>query len=147
MKKLFLFLLVISVSFASQAQFGRAAAFQLSAGDTLTNTDTISKVITATAGYNAMGVQVLINKLSGTLTGKAIIYQSLDGINYQQTDSVTTFSGIPSWSVGSAPTYTNSAYFQKVTVPGVYYKVSIISSGTVSAPIKVLYTLRKDITQ
>ena len=146
MKKLFLFLLVISIGLASEAQFGRAAAFQLSAGDTLTNTDTISKVITATAGYNAMGVQVLVNKLSGTLTGKAIIYQSLDGTNYQQTDSVTTFSTIPSWT-GLTPTYTNSAYFQKVTVPGVYYKVSIISSGTVSAPIKVLYTLRKDVTQ
>lgn len=142
MKKLFVFTLVLFAAFSTKAQFGHAAAFS---STSISNVDTINHVITATAGYNALGVQVLVNKTSGTLAGKVYIYQSMDGVNYSVTDS-TTYAATPSWT-GIAPTYTNTAYFTKQTVPGVYYMVSIVTSGTVTATEKTFYTLRKNIFQ
>jgi hypothetical protein len=60
MKK-FITILSVILCFAtitSKAQTGGTFAFPLIAGDTLTNTDTIVKVISVSGGYNAMGIQV-----------------------------------------------------------------------------------------
>ena len=144
MKKLFVFLIILFAAFSTKAQFGQAAAFAV---NTLTNVDTVNNVITATAGYNALGIQVIANKTSGTFAAKAFVYQSMDGINYQVTDSVTAFTATPIWAGGPTPTYGYSATFNKQSVPGVHYLVSVISSGTVVETYKVLYTLRKSIWQ
>jgi hypothetical protein len=131
------------LSFSANAQFGRAASFPLVAGDTLTNTDTVAKVITATAGYSASGIQVNLTKLSGTVAGKAYLYQSLDGINYVVTDSASYTTLSTTTPSIQSPSVTATAMFSKNPVPSVYYEVVATSSGTVSMVCRVLYTLRK----
>ena len=145
MKKLLVLILLFSAAFTSKAQFGRAALFPTIAQDTLTNVDSVSKVIVATAGYNAMGVQVNVKKISGgNVTGKAYIYESLDGVNYIITDSAS-YVAVPAWSYTTA-TATHVAIFNKATVPGVYYNILAVSTDTtLSAAVKVQYTLRKSI--
>lgn len=145
MKKFIVLFISIVLSFGAKAQFGSAATFGLVAGDTLANVDTVQKIIKATAGYNAIGIQVNVNKLSGTLTGKVYLSQSFDGANYQITDSASYIPTIT--SSYSTPTYTNTAIIEKQTVPGVWYRVWATSTTTVSAPVQVWYTLRKNISQ
>lgn len=145
MKKVFLLIIIAFGFLTSEAQFGSAATFQTVAGDTLANVDTVSKVIKATAGYNAIGVQVNVKVLTGTLAGKAYLYKSYDGINYQVSDSASYVPIIS--SSYNIPTYTHTAIFEKVTVPSVNYRVWAVSTGTVSAPVQISYTLRKDISQ
>lgn len=145
MKKLLFILFFASIGIATNAQFGRAAKFPLVAGDTLASVDTVQKIITATAGYNAMGIQVNLNKLSGTLTGKAYLYTSMDQINYQLTDSASYTA--TTTSSYSTPTMTHTAIFTKATVPGVSYRLWVVSTATTSTPVEVWYTLRKNIGQ
>jgi hypothetical protein len=139
MKKLLpLLLLVVGMMSTTMAQ--SATLMTTVAGDTVIATggmDTVSKVITATAGYSALGVQVNTTKVSGTISLKAYLYGSLDGTNYQLTDSSAAFTDVAS----------NVAYFTKSTTPFVYYKVQVRPVGQVattqSAAVKVYYVLRK----
>lgn len=139
MKK-FLSLLLLVVGIASTTMAQRATLMTLVAGDTLvmsSSSDTVSKVITATAGYSALGIQVVQTELSGTTAGKAYLYGSLDGTNYNLTDSSAAF----------ADQATNVAYFTKTTTPYVYYKVQCRPMGaataTFSGIVRVYYVLRK----
>jgi hypothetical protein len=145
MKKILFICLLAIIGTTASAQFGRAAMFPLVAKDTLAINDTIQKIITATAGYNSIGIQANINKLSGTLTGKMYLYTSLDNVNYQLTDSASYTSTVT--SSFNTPTYTHTAIITKQTVPGVFYRIWLTSSATVSAPVQVWYTLRKNISQ
>jgi hypothetical protein len=140
MKKLLSLLVMITVivSFTS-AQ--RATQFPIIAGDTVITSsalDTVSKVITATAGYSALGIQVVATKVSGTITAKAYLYSSLDGTTYQLTDSATAFAN----SAGA-----QSVWFTKTTTPYVFYKVQVRNVGgttsTESLAVKVYYVLRR----
>jgi len=138
MKKLiFLFALVIGLMSQTIAQ--RASVFPLIAGDTISTSaslDTVSKIITATAGYSAIGIQVVGTRVSGTVTAKAYLYSSLDGSNYIITDSSAAFT-----------TGTISYAFTKTTSPYVYYKVMVrnvgASTSTEALIVRVYYVLRK----
>jgi len=140
MKK-FLILLSVVVGIASTTMAQRATLFPLVAGDTLTTSssrDTVTKIITATAGYSALGVQVVTTKVSGTVAGKAYLYSSLDGTNYTLTDSSAAF----------ANQTTNTAFFTKTTTPYTYYKVTVQdaiggSTSTQANIVRVYYVLRK----
>ena len=131
------------LGFSANAQFGRAAAFPLIAGDTLNNTDTVTKTITATAGYICGAIQVNLSKISGTVGGKAYLYQSLDGANFVVTDSATYTTLSTTVPSITTPTVTAVAQFQKTPLPSTYYAVVATSTGTVSMQVRVLYTLRK----
>jgi hypothetical protein len=140
MKKFLVFLsLVIGIASASMAQ--RATLFQLVAGDTVSTSssrDTVTKIITATAGYSALGIQVNATKISGTVSAKAYLYGSLDGVNYNLTDSSSAF----------ANQTTNIAWFTKTSAPYVYYKVTVQdpiggSTSTQAVQVRVYYVLRK----
>ena len=150
MKNILIILAFLLIGVASKAQFGSAATFPLVQGDTLTNTDTIAKVITASAGYNAIGIQVKVNVLSGTLAGKVYLYASMDTRNYALIDSAN-YVVIPAGSTGSVfgpPIgYTHVAILNETKAPFTRYLIAPVSSGTVSAPIQVSYTLRKYSTQ
>jgi hypothetical protein len=140
MKK-FLILLSVVVGMVSTTIAQRATLFPLVAGDTLTTSssrDTVTKVITVTAGYSALGIQVVTTKVSGTVAGKAYLYSSLDGTNYTLTDSSAAF----------ANQTTNTAFFTKTTTPYVYYKVTVQdaiggSTSTQANIVRVYYVLRK----
>jgi uncharacterized RmlC-like cupin family protein len=120
----------------------RATIFPLIAGDTLTTSssrDTVTKVITATAGYSALGIEVVTTKVSGTVAGKAYLYSSLDGVNYTLTDSSSAF----------ANQTTNVAFFTKTGgLPYVYYKVTVQdaiggATSTQANIVRVYYVLRR----
>jgi hypothetical protein len=140
MKK-FLVILSVVVGIASTAMAQRATLFPLVAGDTLTTSssrDTVTKVITATAGYSALGIEVVTTKVSGTVAGKAYLYSSLDGTNYTLTDSSAAF----------ANQTTNTAFFTKTTTPYVYYKVTVQdaiggATSTQANIVRIYYVLRK----
>lgn len=141
-KTLAFILIVVSTLFATaeKASAQRATLLPLAAGDTLVTSsslDTVSKVIPFTAGYSAIGIQVVTTKLSGTVVGKAYLYSSLDGTNYTVTDSSAAF----------ANQTTNSVFFTKSTVPYVFYKVQVRASdgaaSTQSNIVRVYYVARK----
>ena len=138
MKKLLLFCFVVLVALSTRAQ--NATLMPLIAGDTLNNTDSVFKSILVTAGYNTIGINVDVTKISGTVAGKAILYGSQDGITYFPTDSMNYV--VPLTSSYKTPTVTNIAYFSKTGAPWTSYLVVATSSGTVSAQVKVRYVLR-----
>lgn len=139
MKKILLLVVMLGALFSfTQAQ--NATLVTLAAGDTLSQSatsDTVTKIIKATAGYSALGIQVNQTKLSGTGSGKVYLYGSLDGTNYVVTDSSAAFTDVT----------TNTAFFTKTTTPYTYYKVQArpmgASTGTQSAIVRVYFVLRK----
>lgn len=142
MKKIFLLAVVMfSLSIATKAQFGKAYQFPVIAGDTIitsSSLDTMQKIITVTAGYSAIGIQVGGTKVSGTITSKAYVYGSLDGTTYVVTDSSAAFANASG---------TQAVFFTKTTSPYVYYKVQVrpptTATTTESLAVKVWYVLRK----
>lgn len=147
MKRIVSIFILSLIVLASKAQTGRAYVFPLIAGDTLVNADTAARVIPATAGYSAMSISVNVTKLTGSaITGKAYLYQSLDGANYALTDSasyVTNPQFTSNLSASIVPTYTATANFQKTSTPSVYYLVAAVSSGTVTEKVQFLYTTKQ----
>jgi hypothetical protein len=147
MKKIVSILILSLIVFVSQAQTGRAYVFSLIPGDTLVNADTSVRVIPATAGYSALAISVNVTKLTGSaITGKAYLYQSLDGANYALTDSalyVTNPQFSANLTANIVPTYTATATFQKTTTPSVYYLVAATSTGTVTEKVQFLYTVKQ----
>jgi hypothetical protein len=140
MKHLFLLVCLFAAVTIAKAQTGTSAIFPLVAGDTLNNTDTVFKKLPVTAGYNIIGINVDLTKISGTVAGKAILYGSTDGVTYFPTDSMSYV--IPLTSSVSTPTVTNMAYFQKTGAPWTSYLITATSSGTVSAQVRVRYVMR-----
>ncbi len=139
MKKILVLMFVIFGAIQSQAQ--NATLLPLVAGDTISTAaslDTVSKVIPATGGYSTLGIQVNFTKVSGTVTQKAYLYSSLDGVNYQLTDSATAFAN---------QSGTQSVWFTKSSVPYTYYKPVVRNMGantsTESGIVRVYYVFRK----
>lgn len=141
MKKIIpVLLVIIGLAMFTNVQAQNATLMPLVAGDTLSasaSLDTVQKVISVTAGYSALGIQVVATKLSGTVVGKAYLYSSLDGTNYILTDSSSAF----------ANQTTNTAFFTKVTTPYTKYRVDVRSADgsatTQSVKIRVYYVARK----
>lgn len=140
MKKfIILSMLALVIGITTQAQ--RATLMPTVAGDTVitsSSRDTVTKVIQPTAGYSALGIQVNATKINGTVSAKAYLYGSLDGTNYNLTDSSAAF----------ANQTTNVAWFTKTTTPYTYYKVTVqdpIGGATSSQTVKVqvYYVLRR----
>lgn len=142
MKKFISLMLVIGL-FITSATAQKASLMAIATGDTVSTSsalDTVSKVITVTAGYSALGIQVVGTKVSGTITAKAYLYGSLDGSTYAVTDSASAaFAN----SAGA-----QSVFFTKTGgLPYVYYKVQVRNVGattsTEALAVKVYYVLRK----
>jgi hypothetical protein len=139
MKKLiFLFALVLGFTISAKSQ--SATKFPTIVGDTIITTgslDTVFKVIPATTGYSALGIQVVTTKISGTVAGKAYLYGSLDGVNYVISDSSAAF----------VDQTTNVAQFTKSTTPFTSYQVQVRQMGggttTQSNKVVVYYVLRR----
>ena len=131
MKKLFYLVLAIGLSFSASAQV--ASTFALKAGDTLTNTDTVAKIMKVTAGYAGVVIQPIVTRLSGTAAGSVVLFESLDGINYTPAGDTLTLSNVVS----------QTKVFRKSAPLPVYYKIEAKSSGTVTEVLTVKYVLRK----
>jgi len=135
MKKFICFILTALLVFAGgqvvTAQ--RALTFPVVSADTLSNTDTTSKVLQITAGYSGIAIQPVITRLSGTAAGKVYLFESLDGVNYGlATDSITLSNQV-----------TNTVIWKKAAPNPVFYRIQATSSGTVSQAVRIHYVLRK----
>lgn len=140
MKRL-LFVIASFLMLATITEAQRASVFPTIAGDTVITSatrDTVTKIISVSAGYSHLAIQVNATKVSGTVTCKAYIYQSLDGVNYAITDSSTAFADAAG---------TQIYQISKVPPPYGYYKVQVrnvgLTASTESVAIKVYYVLRK----
>lgn len=142
-----MFAALVFVSVTAHAQsspWGNGQEFPLILGDTATTTDSCIKVITATAGYRDLGIQVYLNKLSGTPAGKLILMSSMDGVTYTQTDSIVLSS--PPVNSKTAPVAFLTAQLSKVGTPFTHYIVIVTNTAaTSSGQVRVWYTLRRSI--
>jgi hypothetical protein len=133
MKKImFLALLVMVYALSTSAQ--TATTFPLTSADSLTNTDTVSKVISVTAGYSGIAIQPVVTKVSGTAGGNVVLYESVNGTDYLPTGdtlAVTNTAGA------------QSVIWKKTAPLPVKYKATLITSGTVVEILRVSYVLRK----
>lgn len=138
-KLLFLISLFCLLSFIdTSAQRGTQMSNTASSDTLITSAskDTVTKIITATAGYSSLGIQVNATKISGTVDAKAYLSGSIDGVNYTTTDSSSAFSD------GN-----NYVWFTKSTTPYVFYKVdvrnSIGANTTQTVAVTVWYVARR----
>lgn len=147
MKKfLILCAVMLGIGHFAQAQFGKAYTFPLVKGDTATTTDTVFKSFTTTAGYSVVGIQASIAKLTGTPAGKVLLYQSIDGVNYIETDSVSLAAPIIS-SATPGTSFLTGQIQKTVGTPMVYYIVAVTNTaGSSSGVATVSYTIRRNQT-
>jgi len=147
MKKIFLIGLIgLIFSFQSNAQDGTPYTYPTILGDSLTNADSVFKVVSITAGYNAVGIQVSIKKGTGTLDGKFYLYKSVNGSGYVLSDSAS-FAELPALSTtytGSVAGMTHTAIIEKVAPAGTKYIVVATQEGSLTAsPVKVSYVVKR----
>lgn len=132
--------LVIGLSsmITTTATAQRFTTLPLLAGDTLvmsSSSDTVTKVITATAGYSAAAFKVKLTEISGTTAGKVYLYGG-DGTDYNITDS-TALTDVASQIV----------WLTKTTTPYTHYKIEVRPMGaataTFSSIVRVSYVLKR----
>jgi hypothetical protein len=92
--------------------------------DTNTNAMTSTHIATLSGDamtYDVLTIQVVGTKVSGTVAGTAVLYGSVDGVNYQAigTDTLTL-----------ANTATNSYIWTLDKTRYKYYRVSVATTGT-----------------
>lgn len=136
MKKIFLlFTALLFISIAAHAQFGSGVKIPLAVGDTILNTTTVSKTISATGGYSGSVIQVKAASQTGTVAGTARLFGSTDG--------GTTYDRInPTDSVIFSASVLH--YTFKVTGPlPPLVKIQVIGTGTQHTLVSVWYVLRK----
>lgn len=134
MKKLLIISILLFATFGGYAQFGSGVKIPLAIGDTILNTTTVSKVISATGGYSGAVVQVIGTAQTGTVAGIVRLFGSTDGVTYNRinpTDSLLM-------------TASQLSYSFKVTGPlPPKIKATVVGSGTQHTLISVWYVLRK----
>lgn len=129
---------------AQSSAYGSGQLITLAAGDTLTNVDSVMKVITATGGYRDIGIQVYVNKISGTPAGKLILMSSMDGVTYTQTDSIALSS--PQVNSATNPAAFLTAQISKVGAPFTHYLIMVTNTaGSSSGQVRFWYTLRRQL--
>jgi len=132
MKKIFLVLLVIGLAFSINAQSYKVLS-NGSISDTLVTSATFSETFKVVAkSVPTVSVQVSVDSISGTPSGTATLYQSLDNINWSTTGIAVTFTtGVDT-----------SFYLTDTLFYGVYGKVAIV--GTATAQRSQIKTIKKD---
>lgn len=135
MKNIFrLFMVLVSITALSTES--KAQSFQVIAGDTISTTaslDTVSKVLSVTAGYSSLSFQIEGTRISGTVTAKAYLYVS----NRPASGSNTLVNDNTGWiltdSTSAFSTGTNHYQFTKTPPPFRYYKVQVRNVGTTTS--------------
>ena len=126
MKKfLFLFACLAFIGLGSVS----AQSFTMTGNDVVvTNTATVACSLKVSNAYNAVTVQAVVTKTSGTIAGTVTLQGSVDGVNYET---------VPvSLVAGGASTYTatdlalQAKTFVITGSPFLYYKLSYTGSGT-----------------
>lgn len=134
MKKVMFLLVMVAgmLSITNDAKAQRYVALPFATSDTIANHDTVSKTITATAGYTTGSFKVEYTKVSGTVALKAYLYCG-DGTDFELTDSTAAFSNASGF-----------AYINKTGgLPCSHYKVQVRPSTTAAATQSVVITVKR----
>lgn len=132
-KLLFLGLAVAATLFyqnaSAQAARGFAQKLPLQAGDTVTNTGTITRLLPSlSGGYSGYQIQVVDSSLTGTNAGTLELLGSLDNIHFNQVDSTRV---ILPWR--------HTPIFNIVGPPLNYYELVRTGSGTMESTWTIWY--------
>ena len=137
------FISVLLVSFAVLAGSSFRATAQVPqlqpvrAGDTLTNTDTLTKEFYFTDGYSGVIITPVVTKLSGTPAGTVYFYVSPNGVDYPTTPT-------DSLVLANVATRQFPANGWRLTAPVAYRcKAVFITAGTQSYKTQFYILTRK----
>lgn len=141
------------------------AAFPLLGGDygnaidTINNAETVTKYKKVEGSYDAMSVQIVITKISGTVGGTVTIVGSNDGVNFVDIcrASVAATTLRPAYKDTLTPanqttntkiwTFSNAATTESGQTPAfgpyLYYGFKYVGTGTMSATVKGYLVPRK----
>jgi hypothetical protein len=123
MKKAIFFLLIgLVCSIGLQAQTGTFSHTASNPTGAVVNTSVDTMTYTLSKGYQLVGIQTIITKVSGTVAGTSVLYASIDGVNYVSTGDTLTNTNVT----------TNSFLVTKAT-PYKYWRILTTGSGTMSA--------------
>ena len=101
--------------------------------DTLTNADTVIVNLTLSTILDGVILQPVVTRVSGTAAGRVVLTQSINGVNYIRTDSVSLTN-----------VATNSFFISKTVPVAPFYRVEFISSGTTVLVPQLWYFQRKN---
>ena len=141
MKKLFSLLgciLLLAAGLTDSAQAQRVYSLPGATGyttDTVVNTATKTQTIRVDGYQDAVTIQVVLTKISGTAAGKVYLLGSIDGANYIRA------GGADSLVVTNVAT--QSGIFKVTNSPYLYYRTSYTGSGTQSVKIQAKAIWRK----
>lgn len=126
---IFIFALFVGMASASAQS---VTTMPLVAGDTLTNTDTVDKYLPQfSGGYAGVAIEVRTTKVSGTVAGKAYLYESLLSTPAGANSTVTLSAwGAPVDSLIFSDASTNTKVFKRAAPATNFYRVMYVGSGT-----------------
>jgi hypothetical protein len=101
--------------------------------DTLTNADTVVVNLALSTILDGVILQPILTRVSGTAAGRVVLTQSLNGVDYIRTDSVS-LSNVAK----------NTSFITKTGPVAPYYRVEFISSGTTVLVPQLWYFQRKN---
>jgi hypothetical protein len=129
MKKIIIAAALTFGVFSVKAQ--TAVRFPVVAGDTITNTGTVSKILQSTGKVSGVVFQTVLTKLSGTGAGTVAVYGSNDGTNYKSLTGDSTIANV-----------TTQSFVFRIAAPlPQYLKVLYTGSGTESVRTHTYYKL------
>jgi hypothetical protein len=131
MKKVLMSLaMLLGVSYAySQPTY----SVPFTGADTLTNADTVVVNLTLSTVLDGIILQPVVTRVSGTAAGRVVLTQSINGVNFIRTDSVSLSNVV-----------TNTAFISKAGPVAPYYRIEFISSGTTVLVPQLWYFQRKN---
>lgn len=128
MKKIMI-LIALMVGVMTGANAQQVFTMPLKAGDSVVNSGTASKYFKITGGYSGVVITPKVTKYSGTAGGTAVLYESIDGVNYTSTTD--------SFVLNTSTTQVKN--FHKTAPLNQYYKVILYGTGTVGEILSLQY--------
>lgn len=127
MKKILSILVCGLVFMAINAKAQTPAKVMTVTSTSYSNTGADTATILSNIASDNVSIQPVVTKVSGTIAGKAFVWVSLDGVNYQKltTDSMVLTN-----------TTTNTKVFTIAPSKYLYYRVITTGTGTMAATFK-----------
>lgn len=136
MKKL-IFIATIALALSTTVQAQIPEIQPVRAGDTLVNTDTLTREFTFSDGYSGIIITPVVTKLSGTVAGTVYFYVSPNGVDYPTTPA-------DSLVLSNTASRQFPATGWKLTAPVAYkVKAVFITAGTQSYKTQFYILTRK----
>lgn len=119
--------MVVATGYSQTSQTSAASVMTVTSA-TYSGTRADTATYKATGSYNNVTIQAVITKVSGTVAGTAVLYGSLDGINYQYIPTSDTLT--------LSNQTTNHIIWPLGQGKYLYYRVKVDGSGTMVASFK-----------